>query len=854
MNAVTPGLIIDIEARINKLERGLKQANDRQRKAATEMERRAKQSADKINATYGQMSNGIAAQFGKLKGLALPFLGGLAGGIAAGGATALIGNLDRVAEGIANIGNEAARAGLSATAFQEWKFVADQNRIGVDALVDGFKELSLRADEFIATGIGPAAEAFNRLGLRADDLKAKLKDPSALMLEILGRLEGFDKAAQIRIADEVFGGTGGERFVELLASGQGELRNTINRAHEVGAVLDDELIRKADEVNRKFGELTTSVGNFTKRAIVGIAEMGTELADFRERLDGIFDSEAEGRAILGNEVYDALSRDRQAVDDQADALARLDERYASLAEEAGRAGVAMLDAISRLDSMGYDQAADGLRLAYEEMQNLVQAFRDGEISGEDFTARLAEIEAAASDAFGTLEAGDRVQFTGVMSQLGRLGSVIASVTSMANSLTSALARAAGTAPDQKATQAMRDRHAAEAASMDSMEAQREALDGFNEAEQARNAATSEQLRLQREVEAVQKRAGEAGATLTTGQATETAQDAIAAEDARAAADRASRADGSGGAGAGGSGGGGGSAKVDEYAREAQSIRDRTQALQIEAGVMVAVATSHQGYGDAVEFARQKAELLHAAQQAGKQITPELMAEIDGLAQAYVTAGLNAEEAADKLNRIKDQSDRGKNALEGMFGSILDGSKSAGQAVAELLMEIAKAQMLKLIFQIPGMSGISNTVGGMTGGFAEGGYTGDGGKYQPAGIVHAGEFVISKEAVNNLGVGNLEALHRAAKTGATGYARGGLVGMAGKAARAASDSPKASAGASAPNITLNAPVTVNASGGTPEQNADLAKQVSQETERAMRGLIRDELVRQSRPGAMLAGRR
>lgn len=33
-------------------------------------------------------------------------------------------------------------------------------------------------------------------------------------------------------------------------------------------------------------------------------------------------------------------------------------------------------------------------------------------------------------------------------------------------------------------------------------------------------------------------------------------------------------------------------------------------------------------------------------------------------------------------------------------------------------------------------------------FAEGGYTGDGGKYQPAGVVHRGEYVIPKEGVSN----------------------------------------------------------------------------------------------------------
>ncbi|WP_312466564.1 phage tail tape measure protein, partial [Atlantibacter hermannii] len=54
------------------------------------------------------------------------------------------------------------------------------------------------------------------------------------------------------------------------------------------------------------------------------------------------------------------------------------------------------------------------------------------------------------------------------------------------------------------------------------------------------------------------------------------------------------------------------------------------------------------------------------------------------------------------------------------------------------------------------------------GFATGGYTGSGGKYEPAGVVHRGEFVFTKEATSRLGVGNLYNLMR-------GYASGGLVG-------------------------------------------------------------------------------
>lgn len=42
-------------------------------------------------------------------------------------------------------------------------------------------------------------------------------------------------------------------------------------------------------------------------------------------------------------------------------------------------------------------------------------------------------------------------------------------------------------------------------------------------------------------------------------------------------------------------------------------------------------------------------------------------------------------------------------------------------------------------------------------FAEGGFTGSGGKYEPAGIVHRGEFVMPADAVNRIGLPALEAM-------------------------------------------------------------------------------------------------
>jgi hypothetical protein len=52
-------------------------------------------------------------------------------------------------------------------------------------------------------------------------------------------------------------------------------------------------------------------------------------------------------------------------------------------------------------------------------------------------------------------------------------------------------------------------------------------------------------------------------------------------------------------------------------------------------------------------------------------------------------------------------------------------------------------------------------------FATGGYTGDGGKFEAAGIVHRGEFVIPKEDVQRIGVSNIESMVESGGTHAAG---------------------------------------------------------------------------------------
>lgn len=75
--------------------------------------------------------------------------------------------------------------------------------------------------------------------------------------------------------------------------------------------------------------------------------------------------------------------------------------------------------------------------------------------------------------------------------------------------------------------------------------------------------------------------------------------------------------------------------------------------------------------------------------------------------------------------------------------------------------------------IRGIASIASIAATTVQGFAAGGYTGDGGRYEPAGVVHRGEMVISKPVVQSLG--GAKAVSDLTGQPLNGFANGGLVG-------------------------------------------------------------------------------
>lgn len=269
-------LIVLVEARVNDIEKNMRKAAgttersfDRMKRGSRSATRQMEQDMQRSTARINQALASTSTQIGTLS---RSFAGAFAGGVFAGGLTGLAAGVRGIVRETAALGDEAARAGLSLRVFQEWKAVAEDTRIPLDAIVDTFKELNIRADEFATTGKGSAAEAFARLGMTPEEVQRKLKDPSALMLELIQRTRALkDTAAATRIFDELFGGTGAEQAARFLQLADGEIQNIIGSAHESGRILDEEMVKRATEIDREFNTLWRNFESTAKAAILNVS-------------------------------------------------------------------------------------------------------------------------------------------------------------------------------------------------------------------------------------------------------------------------------------------------------------------------------------------------------------------------------------------------------------------------------------------------------------------------------------------------------------------------------------------------------------------------------------------------------
>lgn len=207
--------------------------------------------------------------------------------------------VSRTVEAGAALDQVSDRLGVTTDWLTEMTYAASQFGVQNDALIDGIKELSLRTDEFVATGVGPAEEAFTRLGLSQRDLNAVSHDTAALFDLVADRLRNVENvAARQRLVDEIFGGTGGEQMADMASATATEIGALREEAQRLGVTLSEVDTKRLLEAQKAINRAKASFDGMSRSLVADLAPTIVSVTDT------IVDEFVEVRDIVSDPAFE----------------------------------------------------------------------------------------------------------------------------------------------------------------------------------------------------------------------------------------------------------------------------------------------------------------------------------------------------------------------------------------------------------------------------------------------------------------------------------------------------------------------------------------------------------------------
>jgi hypothetical protein len=772
-------LNVEIGLTVSRLAKQLSDAEARMVRAATKSEQAFERSNRNAAASFRQVDAAASRTLGNIDRIAASAqqrVSGIFSGLARGIGGGLL------AAGGIGLGLEGIRRGVEATveSLSNLAKVADRVNLPVEefqAFAQGFSLAGVSSQEFsssleiftrnvgqAANGTGTFGATLERYGVSLRGADGAIKSQSQLLREYADVIRAIPNEAQrLAAVNEAFGRSGAA-LVNVLAQGSDALDGFIRD----GDVVEERLVRQAEVIADKW----EVAGNKIRAAFQTIIIKSLELAGVVTSLEAIFGSVDRAGAVLGEQLAGAFETDIKGVEQNQDAIRALNGLYQEIATEVDKL-VPQLEGLARaLDRTGETQAAEAIRRLADELDKTETAFQQNAIKADEFKSRVDQSRDAAVGLATQLLSINGINLNGIFGQIDSLTTALARAERGAGSLISALSAAANIDVRSPA-QIFRD------AEMQSRGAGQEFArqqEQFRASERQRNEASQQQLTLEREIGRVRSETEKAGVAFTNAQLEGLAQERLAAEERRREEARTPRG---GGGGGGRGGGGGGASATSEIEKEIkareqllESMSKQIEALEFEASV---VGLSRQE----AERLRIEFELLNQAKQAGINVDEQLAGSGETLrsaiaAQADAVVNLNAQIEIVR-QRQELWRDITNQLVDGFVGAIARG-EDFKQTLANIAQQLAKLLIQAALFGDGPFGNLFGSPGQglLSGLFYNGGYTGSGGKYEPAGIVHRGEYVFDQDAVRRIGVSNLEAMRKGL---GKGFANGGAVGGA-----------------------------------------------------------------------------
>ena len=247
---------------------------ERQLKEAEDAAKSFNETTAKVSATAGKLADKFGTVAQKTKTLSK-----VAGGLLAGmGALAA-----KTAQDADELSTLSKQTGISTDELQKMKYAADLIDVDTDTIVGGMKKLK--------KAIGDGKGAFEELGVQTKDANGDFRDTVDVFYDTVKALSEIPNETERDItAMELFGKSADE-LAGIIDDGGQALKDLGEEAENLGVIIPEESIQKANELNDAIDQLKAQASGV-------FAEIGTEIAemllpylpDIKEDIQAVLDA------------------------------------------------------------------------------------------------------------------------------------------------------------------------------------------------------------------------------------------------------------------------------------------------------------------------------------------------------------------------------------------------------------------------------------------------------------------------------------------------------------------------------------------------------------------------------------
>jgi len=193
---------------------------------------------------------------------------GLVGVAGAAGVGSLIKLANDSLAAAANIDLVAKKVGVSVEALQELRFAAKQAGITTQTLDMALQRFSRRIGE-AAQGKGELVQVLRQYGIAVRDAEGRTRRTEDVLLDLAEAIRGAESDQEkLRIAFKAFDSEGAA-LVNILRDGADGLDRMRKRAREMGAVMEEDLVRAARNAKEDIDALTDAISTRFNVAVAG---------------------------------------------------------------------------------------------------------------------------------------------------------------------------------------------------------------------------------------------------------------------------------------------------------------------------------------------------------------------------------------------------------------------------------------------------------------------------------------------------------------------------------------------------------------------------------------------------------